>query len=132
MSYATRAAATAGNMPIVYVAGALNAPTVREMELNIRRAEDLALGVARLGAAPLVTHPMTRFLHGALSEEYWRAAVMAMLDRCDAMVLTDDYQNSVGTRAEMARAIDLGIPIFISLFGLSCWLKQTWGARNKE
>jgi len=99
-------------MKVVYIAGPFRAANSWLVEQNIRRAEELALRVAEAGAMPLCPHCNTRFFNGTLTDEFWLAGTMALLERCDAIVLTDRWPASSGCRSERARAVELGIPIF--------------------
>lgn len=109
-------------MKLVYVAGKFRGPTAWDIEQNIRRAELVGMEVARLGAAPLIPHANTRFFHGTLTDEFWLAATMAMLDRCDAVMLAPEWQDSKGTLAEVERAKQRGLPVFEGLYDLKLWL----------
>lgn len=109
-------------MKVVYVAGKFRGPTAWDVEQNIRRAEAVGMDVARLGAAPLIPHANTRFFHGTLTDDFWLAATMAMLERCDAVMLVSGWETSAGTRAEVARARERGIQVFEYMSELSYWL----------
>jgi hypothetical protein len=102
----------------IYVAGPYRAATAWEIEQNVRRAEEDGLEVAKLGAAPLVPHAICRFFHGQVSEEFWSQATMALMRRCDAILLVEGWVNSEGTREEKATADREGIPVFFNLSGL--------------
>jgi len=43
---------------------------------------------------------------------------MAWLEVCDAVLVIGDWEKSSGTKAELARAEELGIPIYHSISGL--------------
>lgn len=111
-----------GAMKLVYVAGKFRGPTAWDIEQNIRRAELVGMEVARLGAAPLIPHANTRFFHGTLTDEFWLAATIVMLDRCDAVMLVPQWQDSKGTLAEVERAKQRGLPVFEGLYDLKVWL----------
>jgi len=109
-------------MKVVYVAGPFRGPDHWAIENNIRRAEALALEVWKLGAAAICPHSNTRFYQGALPDHVWLDGDLAILARCDAILLTEDWQNSQGARAEHTFAMNKGIPIFHTLTGLSRFL----------
>ncbi|OFV81968.1 MAG: hypothetical protein A2Y78_00085 [Acidobacteria bacterium RBG_13_68_16] len=100
-------------MIVVYIAGPFRGPNSWEIESNIRRAETLALEVWRAGAAVLCPHTNTRYFQGAAPDEVWLDGDLEMLRRCDAVLLTADWQRSSGARAERAEAIRVGIPVYI-------------------
>ncbi len=111
-------------MKVVYVAGPFRGPSAWEIEQNIRRAEELALEVWRSGAACLCPHTNTRFFQGAADDEVWLKGDLELLERCDAMILTEDWQRSSGARAEFAHAMSKGIQIFHSLDAMRAWLNS--------
>ncbi len=112
-------------MRLVYVAGPFRGSSAWEIECNIRRAETLALEVWRLGAAALCPHCNTRFFQNAAPDEVWLAGDLVMLERCDAVLLTDDWERSSGARAEVQHARNRCIPCFYNLTELKTWLETT-------
>lgn len=102
-------------MKVVYVAGPFRAPNSWELERNIRRAEELALEVWRAGFACICPHTNTRFYQGAAPDEVWLDGDLEILRRCDAVLLTQNWQQSSGTRAEVADATLNKIPVFNNL-----------------
>ena len=108
-------------MILVYLAGPFRAASNWSQEQNIRRAEELALHVWQAGMACFCPHTNTRFYQGAAPDEVWLAGDLEILSRCDAVLLTPDWQASVGATAEKAHAEKLGIPVFESLYRLLGW-----------
>lgn len=112
-------------MKVLYIAGPFRPRRPNdcwEMEQNIRQAEALALEVWRLGAAAVCPHCNTRFFQGAAPDEVWLEGDLAILARCDAVVLTEDWQRSRGTLAEVEFAEARGIPVFLTVVELREWL----------
>jgi nucleoside 2-deoxyribosyltransferase len=109
-------------MKAVYVAGPFRGPNSWEIEENIRRAERLALEVWRMGAAALCPHTNTRFFQGAADDSVWLDGDLELLARCDAVVMTDDWERSTGAKAEERFAVERGIPVFYNLLALREWL----------
>lgn len=109
-------------MKVVYVAGPFRGPDSWEIENNIRRAEALSLEVWRLGAAAVCPHTNTRFFQGAAPDHVWLDGDLAILAKCDAILMTPDWERSSGARAENQYAIERGIPVFLSLHALMEWL----------
>ena len=99
-------------IPIVYVAGPFRGATTWDVETNVRRAETLALVVARAGAMPLCPHMNTRFFDGQLDDTFWLEGTLELLRRCDAIVLTANWRTSAGARGEKAVAEALKLPVF--------------------
>lgn len=115
-------------MKLIYVAGPFRGPSAWDIECNIRRAETLALEVWRLGAAAICPHANTRYFKNAAPDEVWLKGDLEMLRRCDAVIVTEDWQESSGATAEVREAIALSIPVFPSLGQLDYWLrgKPAW------
>lgn len=109
-------------IPVVYVAGPFRGKDSWEVEQNIRRAEALALDVWRLGCACICPHANTRFYQGAADDDVWLTGDLAIIARCDAVLLTPDWERSVGARAERDYAEQLGLPVFDSLEALQAWM----------
>lgn len=107
---------------VVYVAGPFRAENAWEIEQNIRRAEALALEVWKLGLAAVCPHANNRFYQGAASDDVWLAGDLAILERCDALLLVPDWQDSEGTLEEIDHAREQGIPVFSNLADLQAWV----------
>ena len=110
-------------MKVVYVAGPFRGPSAWDIECNIRRAEALSLEVWRLGAAALCPHTNTRFFQGAAPDEVWLQGDLALLLRCDAILMTPDWARSSGATAERDYAVANGIPVFETLDALAAWMQ---------
>lgn len=112
---------------VVYVAGPFRGPNSWEIEENIRRAERLSLEVWRSGAAAICPHANTRYFQGAAPDDVWLDGDLAILQKCDAVLLTPDWARSAGARAEKAYADQQRIPVFMELSALREWLKASTG-----
>lgn len=111
-------------MKVVYIAGPFRASNAWEIEQNIRRAEELALEVWRAGFAAICPHTNTRFFQGAAPDEVWLEGDLEILSRCDAVLLTEDWENSKGAVLESEEAGDLEIPVFESFWKLLEYLRK--------
>jgi nucleoside 2-deoxyribosyltransferase len=109
-------------MRIVYIAGPFRGPSSWHIAQNIRRAEELALQVWKMGAAALCPHANTANFQGAAPDEVWLKGDLALLERCDAILMTTDWERSAGARAEHDFAKVKGIPVFYSTGVLAAWL----------
>jgi len=106
-------------MTRVYVAGAYSGPDVLTVIDNMRRGLKLSALVMRAGFAPYV--PWEDILRHLVADEgfslddcYGRS--MAWLEVSDAVLVQPIRAlHSNGTRAELQRAGELGIPVFWSL-----------------
>lgn len=102
-------------MKVIYVAGPFRGKDSWEMENNIRRAEAIALEVWRAGAAAICPHANTRFFQGTAPDSVWLDGDLDILRRCDAVLMTPDWERSAGARAERDLALKLGIPVLYEL-----------------
>jgi hypothetical protein len=112
-------------MKVVYVAGPYRAPTPWGIEQNIRRAEALSLEVWKLGAAAICPHANTRYFQHEAPDDIWLKGDLAILEKCDAVLLTPDWRKSEGATVEAHHARNLGIPVFIDLEELVEFLCQS-------
>ena len=59
-----------------------------------------------------------------ITEEKIKAASMAWLEAADACLILPSYLSSMGSLAEMARANELGIPMFYNMESLKKWREE--------
>jgi hypothetical protein len=111
---------------VVYVSGSITAPTAWGVEQNVRKAEELALEVWKTRLlVPICVHTMGRFYDGELPHEAWLAGDLEVIRRCDAVLVVAGSEGSEGTRAEVAHAVSVGVPVFYSLGELVGWVRST-------
>lgn len=113
-------------MKLIYIAGPYRPYTCADgmwvgTPMNIRNAEvtavNLVNALGRYGLFPLVPHLNTRDFENQVeqnNDQYFLDGTMAMLERCDAVLLTMPNADvvSVGTKAEVHRAHQLGIQVY--------------------
>jgi nucleoside 2-deoxyribosyltransferase len=116
---------------MVYVAGPFRANSSWKMEQNIRRAESLALEAWADGYTAICPHANTRFYQHELPDDVWLKGDLTILSRCDAVLLTKDWLDSSGARAEVAFADQNGIPVFMHLTELNEWA-NTAGSKRRH
>lgn len=97
---------------IAFISGPFRAASTWQQELNIRRAEEVALEVWRLGAAVLCPHSNSGHFEGAMPDDEFLDGYLAMLERMDAIVLLPRWSESEGSQREFRHAQTHGIPIF--------------------
>lgn len=99
---------------VAYIAGAYRAPTPAGIELNVGIAAAAANKVARLGYAVVCPHTNGWLpdQFGPLSDAYWLQADLAILARCDLLVLLPGWERSAGSRGEHEFALAHSIPIY--------------------
>ena len=108
-------------IPLVYVAGPYRAASRDAIARNIAAARQLGIAAAALGWFPVIPHANTAHMEldlPGLGDDFWLAGTLEMMERCDAVVLIPGWQNSAGTRGEIIRAEELGIPVFRTLDAL--------------
>lgn len=101
-------------MKLCYIAGPFRGPTPWDVEQHIRAIEVLGLEVARCGVAPIMPHPMTRYFDKQLTDQFWLDATLALLGRCDAILLSTDWTHSTGAGLEYAWARDQQMRTFLA------------------
>lgn len=109
---------------VIFVGGPFRGKSAWEVEQNIRRAEALALEVWKLGAVAICPHTNTRFFDKELPDEVFLDGIIEILKRCDAMVLTEDWERSTGARNEVRECGLNNIPVFVGRKELARWLKE--------
>jgi len=79
----------------------------------VEAARDLGLRVAHAGGYPVIPHTMTAEFDKQLTDEFWLDGTMALLKKCDAMVLTNNWEQSSGARAEQVWATENRMPWWV-------------------
>lgn len=112
-------------MRVVYVAGRYRAATESAVASNIHEARVAGIRVAQLGGCPLIPQMNSAFMGGVTGEgddQFWLAATMALLRKCDAVYLVWNWVESEGAKLEVTEAQRLGIPVFQEETDLKEWL----------
>lgn len=97
---------------LVFVAGPYNAPTHWGIECNIRHAMELGARVVQCGGYPVIPHANTAHFGGLAPEQFYYDGTLEQLRRCDAILLAENWDESVGARRECQTAVELGMPAF--------------------
>lgn len=119
-------------MKLIYIAGPYRPYTCADgtwvgTPMNIRNAEVTAVHLVdtlgHLGLFPVVPHLNTRDFENQVKkndDQYFLDGTMALLERCDAVLLTMPNADaiSIGTKAEVHRAYQLGIQVYRSFDAL--------------
>ena len=119
-------------MKLIYIAGPYRPYTnaygaLVDTAQNIRNAEVTAVNLVNelghLGLFPVVPHLNTRDFENQVEQnddQYFLDGTMALLERCDAVLLTMPNADviSIGTKAEVHRAHQLGIQVYRSFESL--------------
>jgi hypothetical protein len=83
----------------------------------------VARSMATRRRGDLSTHQYPIFFWCA-DDRVWLDGDIEILRRCDAVMLTPDWQRSSGARAEVDIAESLGMPVFAVLSDLKDWLEM--------
>lgn len=106
-------------MKMVYVAGAMSSDNLPTMLQNIRRGVKMGAKCLEAGFAPFVPHLDIFFqlMEGeelkAEKQDFYDYS-MEILTRCNYVVVCEKSENSYGTKKEIEKANELGIPVFNS------------------
>lgn len=98
--------------PVIYLAGPYNATEHTSVDEHIGRARTVASALRRMGCAVVVPHLESLECEDALDEPGWLRHGLMLLEACDTLVLIPGWQDSRGTAAEIARAEQLGVPVW--------------------
>lgn len=99
-------------MKLIYIAGPFTDTKWWRVLQNIRRAENMALKVAELGAMPVCPHTMTGNFWGLQTEQFWYDGTLKLLSVCDAVFFINKWLQSKGSVGEYHEARRLEIPMF--------------------
>jgi hypothetical protein len=100
------------------VGGPFSGKTPEEKEQNIVATERLGIEVAEAGGAPIVPNSMGRTWSGSPGYEVWMEITLSILARCQAFIVTPDWDRSSGTRREVEASLFLGVPVFYDIVAL--------------
>ncbi len=99
-------------MRLVYIAGPFRGPNAWVVAQHVRVAEEYGMLVAECGCMPVIPHANTAHFDGTMTDEFWLAGTIALLRKCDAILMIPGWQNSTGAREEMRVADEIGLPIY--------------------
>lgn len=123
-------------MKLVYIAGPYrhkhgNSGVSMNIAIAKTRAVELARRLHSVGFYPVTPHLNTanfemEHVLSDIPDEYWLEGTMEMMERCDAVLLVSPsaVDESDGTRAEVTRAHELGIPVFATMDELVLYAKN--------
>lgn len=109
-------------MKLIFLAAPFRAATDWERWCNVHRAETTALQVWRLGACAICPQANSAHFHGEGPDELYLRGYLALLARCDAVLIAGP--RSPGVVAEIEEAERLKIPVLRDIESLDAWLKK--------
>lgn len=102
--------------PLIYVAGAYNAPTPEGILYNIASAEAVSIVLIKNGWNVFTPHKNTsgyeQYEGGEISKDTWLQMDLCILERCDALYAIGSWETSKGSQQEIYFASDHSIPVF--------------------
>ena len=89
-------------MKIVYIAGAYTGNNFEEIDANIKKAEAFAVALANRGIGFFCPHLNTAHFEtkSTATYEFYLEMNLAILDRCDGMLLMPGWETSRGAMGE--------------------------------
>lgn len=109
----------------VYVAGRYSADNVMDVARNIREGRSMGAWLQALGYAPFVPWlDWELAVIRDLPKESFLEVGLSFLEACNCILLVPGWESSNGTHAEIARANELGIPVFKTIANLETWAEE--------
>lgn len=103
-------------MKVAYIAGAYRADTHHGIELNIRKAEAVAIELWQMNYAVICPHKNTAHFDGLAPDVVWLDGDLEFIDRLDiyqdCLVMLPGWEKSEGAKREREFAIARHLPIF--------------------
>ena len=93
-------------MKVVYIAGPYRAKTPWKTSANIRAAGEVGLKYSKMGYAAIGPQMNTAHMDGELPDQFWLDSTMALMKKCDIVVMMKNWKESEGARNEQKEAID--------------------------
>ena len=99
-------------MKRIYVAGKYNDSNVINVLNNIKKGTRKCVEIIKRGDVPFCPWLDFQFQwYGDLTVEEYRRYSMSWLEACDEIYVLNNWRTSGGTKAEIKRAEELGIPV---------------------
>lgn len=98
-------------MKLVFVSGPYRAETVEQRQSNIMKARAKSIELWKQGYAVICPHMNTAHFDGMCPDEVWLEGDIEILRRCDVIAMVDGWESSVGAKAELEIAEQLGMEI---------------------
>jgi hypothetical protein len=102
-------------MKLVYIAGPYSGGDYLEIDTHIAMARTAAAWLAEHGIGFICPHLNSAHFEAVTPEvpnDYWYQLGVALLQRCDAILLLPGWEQSVGSLLEVSTSRDAEIPVF--------------------
>lgn len=100
---------------IVYIAGPYSPTFDKTTEQNIKAAGEMAKLCWMNGLTAICPQMNTAHFDGVADAETFYIGDLEILERCDALILMPNWEESFGARMEKIYARKIGIPIYHSV-----------------
>ncbi|MAG39596.1 hypothetical protein CMI41_01330 [Candidatus Pacearchaeota archaeon] len=107
-------------MEIVYIAGKYRDEFPFEIQQNIDKAKEIAKIVWASGHVALCPHLNSAHFEGLNTEQHFITGTLALMRRCDSVLLVPGWETSEGTKGEIEDALKREIPVYLNV---EEWLK---------
>lgn len=98
-------------MKVAYISGPYRAPSIDGTYNNIHNARRIAREYWLKGYAVICPHMNTAMMDGRDTDEMFLDGDIEILKRCDAIVMIEGWENSIGARMELAAAERHGLEV---------------------
>ena len=104
-------------MKLVFISGRITAPTLYQVDENVRHARTASIKLMKRGYAVFCPHLNTLNMGGVLHKdpeedfERWIAMDLEILSRCDTIFMLRGWRQSRGSKREYAKAKELRLEI---------------------
>lgn len=102
---------------LVFIAGPYNGEPY-QVERNVWKAREAAIALWATGFVAICPHLNSHNFGGVVPEGEFYKAYLEVLSRCDAVLMLNGSWKSKGATLEVNRAMELGLPVFESVFFL--------------
>lgn len=112
---------------LVYVAGPYTAKTQALRAQNRQNARMCADEINRMGEGrvfAVVPHLLGCGLEDSGTEEFWYAATLELMERCDGVCMVRGWMTSKGAEQEYRRALEIGLPVAMTIEELPRLMRQ--------
>lgn len=102
-------------IPVIYLAGPYRATATKTVQEHINHARAIGSALPSSGWIPLIPHSNLSHFDSIcpdIDDEFWLDGTLELMRRCDAVMMLDGWQDSVGAVNERDEALRLGMPIF--------------------
>jgi len=100
---------------LIYVAAPYTSSDPVEKKMNVEAARFIGYKLSKEGFYPIMPTVNTNGFDKANTEEFWYAATLELMKKCDAVYLCDCSHNSKGVQGEIEKADKLNIPVYYNI-----------------